>query len=345
MSWSKALPILLAALLLASILASTASTAAEEKVQVVVTAPVLKNLVEKIGGERVEVRSLLPPGVDPHSYEPDINTILSSVSHASLIVMTGPHHLPIEEKIEALSKEGVIKIPIINYRDYESAGLLILSIPETGAENPHGYFYTYSGLKAIAKACALKLSKIDPEGSDYYKQNLDKYLAEISALEARIRSMDVADTKIVLGGPVLQYVASDLDLKVVDMIILAHGLEPSSEDVAKAVNLIKRGDAGLVLISDREAADNPGVIKALESNGAPYAIVPVIALSDKPELIPLVTAALLKSGLQRSSAVGSAPSSDLVDAVLAPSLVANLVLITLVILLLIKVRRYGGSRS
>ena len=323
---------------------STSPIACEpmEKIRVIVTAPVLKSVVKAVGGDLVEVKSILPPGVDPHSYEPSIEDVVKTVSNASLIVMTGPHHLPIEEKIEKLAEEGLIKVPIINYEDYEVTGLTILKIPETGAENPHGYFYSISGLKAIAKACAIKLSKIDPRKSEQFEKNLEEYLQRLTALEERIAYMRVSGEKIILGGPILQYLAEDLDLEIVDIIVPAHGLEPSSKDISEAIQLVRGGKAQLVIISDREAAEYPALIKAFRENEVPFAIVPVMELSDTPELLPLVTASLLKSNLHESL-IKYSPSTSFADAVLMPSLIANLVLAIFVILLLIKVRRYGGS--
>ena len=335
----------LSAFLLILLIVSAAYTPAlcgePENVKVAVTMPVLGSIVKEIGGDLIEVESLLPPNIDPHSYEPNIEKVLKAVSDASLIVMSGPSHLPIEEKIEKLHDEGLIKTPVINYRDYESMGLTILKIPETGAVNPHGYFYSISGLKTIAKACAAELSRIDPSHAEVYEKRLESYLQDLSSLGEKIRSMKVYGMKVILGTPMLQYMARDLDLKVVDVIIRAHGLEPSAEDVSKAVELIKSGEASIVLISDLAAMENPALLKSLRENQVPYVMIPVAELVDEPELISLAAASLLKSNLEKEL-VEQSSTGDLLSSLAAPSFVANLILLTLVILLLVKVRRYGG---
>jgi len=312
-----------------------------EKIRVVVTAPALRGLVEAVGGDLVVVESVIPPGVDPHEYEPGIDDVLRTISNASLIVMTGPHHFPIEERIRRLAEEGFVKARVVDYEDYLEMGLTILRIPGTGVENPHGYFYSISGLRAIAKACARELSRISPDHSDEFEKNLERYLKRLGGIEDGVRRAGAAGMAVILGGPMLQYLAEDLGLEVVDVIVPAHGVEPSLGDLEEAVRLVKGGKASLVILSDQEAAEAPSIPRTLGQNGIPYLVIPVTELSDEPELIPLVVASLLKSGAAGSAAISPSPRS-LADALLIPSLAANLILIFIIVLLLVKVRRYGG---
>ncbi|MEM3922387.1 MAG: zinc ABC transporter substrate-binding protein, partial [Nitrososphaerota archaeon] len=88
------------------------------KTLVVVAGEALARVVKEVGGEYVEVKNIIPPGVDPHSYEPSAQELLSLVSGASLIVVTGPNHYPVEEKIEQLSEKGLIRARVLDYKDY-----------------------------------------------------------------------------------------------------------------------------------------------------------------------------------------------------------------------------------
>lgn len=307
------------------------------QVKVAVTMPALGAIVEEVGGDRVEVVSLLPRDADPHSYEPSLEFILNALSNTSLIVASGPSHLPVEERIQRLVEEGVIDSLVVDYRDYESMGLLLLTIPEIGATNPHGYFYSFSGQKAIAKACAEKLKKIDPANSNYYEERLRKYLQKISMLEDRIRAVGVSGTSVVIGSPITQYLAEDLDLKVVGMMMKAHGIEPTTREILENMDLVKDGKAKLVLMSDVEADENPALVKLLEENNIPYVVVPVNQLAEEPEMIPLVAAFMMKENVVKRGVAGQVS-----DFITAPSIAANIVLLVLVILLLIRVRKNAG---
>ncbi|MFX6815325.1 metal ABC transporter substrate-binding protein, partial [Acinetobacter baumannii] len=44
------------------------------QVQVAATTPLLADLVSQVGGNRVKVESVVPPGADPHTFEPTPST-------------------------------------------------------------------------------------------------------------------------------------------------------------------------------------------------------------------------------------------------------------------------------
>ncbi|WP_221568053.1 metal ABC transporter solute-binding protein, Zn/Mn family [Alkalihalobacillus sp. TS-13] len=62
--------------------------AGEEKLQVMTTLFPLKDFTERIGGEHVEVESVLPPGVDAHSFEPTPKTMIS-LAESDLFIYNG----------------------------------------------------------------------------------------------------------------------------------------------------------------------------------------------------------------------------------------------------------------
>ncbi|MEM0329704.1 MAG: metal ABC transporter substrate-binding protein, partial [Nitrososphaerota archaeon] len=298
---------------------------------------VLARVVKEVGGEYVEVRNILPPGVDPHSYEPSAQELLSLVSGASLIVVTGPNHYPVEEKIEQLSEEGLIRARVLDYKDYQREGLRLLEID--GGLNPHGYFYSLSGLRAIAKACAGELSRLMPDKSEYFEQRLSTYLERLALASEIIKQMNVAGVRVALVDPVLQYVAQDIGLEVEGVLIPVHGVEPSPEEVARIVRLAREGKIPLVLLSDIGLGEASAIMSSLEENDVPYALIPLLDFSDKPELAPVYAASIIKDRLRSGAGVRSA--SSLSEALLAPSLAANGVLVLITLLLIMKVRRHG----
>ncbi len=314
-----------------------ASAQEGSRISVAVTDRALASVVKEVGGEYVEVKAILPPGADPHSYEPSAQELLSLISNASLIVMTGPHHLPVEERIEELFGEGLIKARILDYRDYQDEGLRLLKIDDD--VNPHGYFYSLSGLRAIARACADELPRFMPDKSEYFERRLRAYLERISLIEGAVRDMRIAGVRVALVDPALQYIAEDLGLKVERALIPAHGVEPSTEEVARIVKLIRDGRISLVLLSDIGLVESSAIAAALEESGVPYAIIPLLDFSNRPELASISAASIVKSRLQSEGDVRRV--SSLSDALLIPSLAANGILGLFLAFLLLKVRRCG----
>ncbi|WP_416905607.1 anchored repeat ABC transporter, substrate-binding protein [Micromonospora echinospora] len=63
------------ALLTAGCRGGVTLTADDERVQVITTTGILRDLVGNVGGDRVAVSSLVPDGADPHSYEPSLRDV------------------------------------------------------------------------------------------------------------------------------------------------------------------------------------------------------------------------------------------------------------------------------
>ncbi|MCC6046898.1 MAG: zinc ABC transporter substrate-binding protein [Desulfurococcaceae archaeon] len=276
-------------------------------VVVAVTAPYLEPVVRAVGGDRVEVISLVPLGVDPHHYEPPLSTLLDLVSRARLVVMTGPSHLPIEERVEELVSSGYLTLRLVSYRDYLTTGLQLLNNPLTGEVNPHGYAFTLGGLKVVARAVCRALSEVDPDGSEYYERNLGRYLQYLDDLAKVLDQLSrrLGATRVALLTPVLQYVVVELGLELSYLVLPEHGLQVEAPRVLDAANSYGRL-YDVLLVSDFELAEYGDAVSQLRSRGIPVAVVPLSKYQDvSPELIPLVTlTALMIRGAHTETAGG-----------------------------------------
>ena len=265
------------------------------KVNVAVTLPYLSHVVKMVGGERVKVISLIPSTANPHSYEPPVNELISDLSKVDLIFMTGPSHLAIEKRIEELKNSGIIKANIIDYQNYEEFGLKLLKNPRTGLINPHGYVFSLSGLKAIAIAVAASLSKIDPEGSSYYKLRLDTYLQLLK--DESLVCRQTKNLNVIIISPVLQYVVSDLGFNISYMLLPSVEVEPTQQDLSHLKELLSSERNALVIGSDVIISKDPKILQFLESINVKPIVIPVSKYSQSPELI---SAILINSVTQES---------------------------------------------
>ncbi|HMS38062.1 MAG TPA: zinc ABC transporter substrate-binding protein, partial [Arachnia sp.] len=69
--------VLIAAALVAGCAQAPPGPAAPERVQVVATTAILGDLTRQVAGDRADVVTLVPPGADPHSYEPSLRDVRS----------------------------------------------------------------------------------------------------------------------------------------------------------------------------------------------------------------------------------------------------------------------------
>ncbi len=287
------------------VLASAITTTAQERepVVVAVTSPSLAEVVEYVGGQYVKVLELVPPGADPHTYDPPLNELLSKLSQADLVVMTGPSHLVIEEKIRDLKDQGIINAKIVDYTDYVAEGMTLLNNPVTGKPNPHGYVFSYSGLEAIAKAAAKALGAERPELKDYFQERAESFISVLAREESAAQEMSSSAPRIGLLTPILQYAAADTRVGVGAVMLPELGVEASQQQVDNFINKWREGFYDVVVATDTEAARLGKVVDALEAAGIPVAVIPLSVLESSPHLVPVALVTAAKSVSTSSSQV------------------------------------------
>ncbi|MEB3851680.1 MAG: zinc ABC transporter substrate-binding protein, partial [Desulfurococcales archaeon] len=185
--------IIVSALALAALLAlqpTIAQAGEPHRLRVAVTAPVLAPLVESLGGGGVEVDSIIPPGADPHTYEPPAR-LAGALDGYDVIVMSGPHHLRVEEVILEWRRQGLLRHPIIvYYGNYTGCGLRPLEYG--GSQNPHGYWWGPRSLAAVARCVGEALAEADPARAGYYTSRASLYAAMAESLAGRLEGIRVA---------------------------------------------------------------------------------------------------------------------------------------------------------
>lgn len=165
----KLLP-LTTALLLASPLTFAAP------VKVITSFTVLADMVKQIGGPDVEVKSLVGPNGDPHSFEPTAQDS-RALAQAQVVVVNG---LGLEgwmdRLVSASGYHGEITIA--------SQGITQDSMQEDGKTvvNPHAWNSLANG-EVYAKNITQALEKIDPSHAKQYAQRGADYLEQMKKLD------------------------------------------------------------------------------------------------------------------------------------------------------------------
>mgnify|MGYP001626207640 CR=1 FL=1 len=340
--WEKTLILFVFPLLLISsqIAPSSLSLLSDnyEKITVVAVVEQLASVAKEIGGEKVEVVTIIPANVEPHHYEPSADILVNTLLKASLIVVTSSYHFPVEDKIYQIVKEGLIKAKVIGLSDYERNGLKLLSNPKTGDINIHGFHFSISGLRAIASTIAGELINLDPANERYYKERLNSYLIRLDEVEKTIKATVKKDVRVIIYTPMLQYVINDLGLELAGIVVSEVDIEPSEKDISEMLNKLQKKEAEYILFADNEVSENPKLVDILDSQGLPYLIIPLSRFTTTPELVSLSTATLLS--LHESFYVQEKVTSSN-NVLFVLSIIANVILVILLILLFLKVRSHG----
>lgn len=158
----------------------TAPTAAAERIRVFVSIPPQKQFVEKVGGDQVDVRVMLPPGESPETYSPTPK-MMAALSGAKLYFEIGvPFERSWIKSVRSLHKD----IRIIACCDQILGG----ETPGEGHHDPHIWGDPIL-VRRHARDIMDALAILDPERRGIYAANYRDFAAELDDLDRDIKQM------------------------------------------------------------------------------------------------------------------------------------------------------------
>lgn len=192
------------------------SQAKGDKVRVVATFSILSDMVEHIGGDRVEVHNLVPIGTDPHDFEP-LPDDLKAMSEAEVFFYNGLNLEGGDSGWFARLTNSVGTSPDIVFEASQGITPMYLS-DEKGRsqENPHAFLNPVNGM-IMAENIRDALIEADPEGAQVYQQNAETYLAQLADMDSQYRDKFSAIPEqrriLVTSERAFQYMASEYGLQ------------------------------------------------------------------------------------------------------------------------------------
>jgi manganese/zinc/iron transport system substrate-binding protein len=157
--------------------AATQDDLAARKIRVVTTVGMVNDVVRNVGGERVETRALMGPGIDPHQYKASEGDVLR-LGTADIVFYSGLH---LEAKLgEVLERMGN-RVNTKAVTDDIERDLLLKPADFEGQYDPHVWFDVSLWIKTV-DAVRDTLIELDPGSGDYYRANAERYRAELEAL-------------------------------------------------------------------------------------------------------------------------------------------------------------------
>ncbi len=234
----------------------------DQRIGVVVSILPLAEFVEAVGGDRVEVSVMVPPGASPHTYEPKASQ-LRAIKSAEMYVMVGSG-LEFEtvwmERIVDLNHEMLV----VNSSD----GVEIVD------HNPHVWL-SLRNARVMVENIYHGLARIDPENQEYYARRMEGYQEEIDKVDALIRAnlSDYKKCAILVYHPAWAYFARDYGLE--EIAIEEDGKRAGPKRIAEVVGEARARNITLVFASPHESTRGAEMIA--EEIGGEVALVDPLA--------------------------------------------------------------------
>ncbi len=244
----------------------------------------LADFCKQIGGDKVEVQTLVPAGANPHIFEPSPSQV-KFITRAKIFVYnglgletwareiatkTGGSNILLLPCAEAIPRTKLIKSDIQESESHDlhnKADAGSERSEEKHVEHKHGFFDPHVWLDPSlasyqVKAIASAFSKVDPKNEMYYRKNAETCLKNLKKLDAwiseKISSFRLRD--FVATHPSLTYFAKRYGLKQVASIEELPGKEPGVKHLRKIIEKMKKLKVQVILA---ETQINPKAAEAI----------------------------------------------------------------------------------
>lgn len=238
-----------------------------DKISIVTTLFPLYDFAKEIGGEKVQVSLLLPPGVEAHSFEPKPSDIVK-INESDLFVYTGKFMEPwAEDIIKGITNKNTkivdssLGIELMNEAEGEHEEEHEAEHAD-GQEEEHGHehggvdphiWLGFNNSQIMVSNIAKILAEKDPANADFYNANASSYIKKLSVLdESYKKTLAICKTReVVYGGHyAFGYLAKRYNLGYVSAQGFSPDSEPTAKDMIALVDQIKKNNINYVFYEE-----------------------------------------------------------------------------------------------
>ena len=216
------------------------------EVKVVTTLPWIGSLAAEIGGDLVEVSTLVKPNQDPHALEAKPSMILAA-RKADMIMFNG---LDLEIGYLPLILESAKNPKILPGRPGNFDCSRFVSVIERQSAdrsqgdvhplgNPH-YHFSPANVLRIAEGMSQSLAALDAPHADGYRAGFARFADRLRAAQQRWNTTATRGKRVVAYHRMFEYLAADFGLQIVGYVESKPGIPPSAAHLDRLVADMKR---------------------------------------------------------------------------------------------------------
>ncbi|WP_283609084.1 metal ABC transporter substrate-binding protein [Faecalispora anaeroviscerum] len=247
------------------------------------------DFAEKIGGDKVTVTNLVPPGTEPHDWEPQPNDIVG-LEKANVFIYNGAgmEHW-VNSVLDSIQNKKLVAVEA-------SSGISLLegtgehegeeshaaeSAEEVSSTDPHVWLNPENAKKEMENI-KNAFVQADPANKETYEANYSTYAAKADELDSQFKKMtsELKNKDLIVAHQAFGYLCSAYGLNQVAI----EGLSPDSEpDAARMSEIIQFAKEHKITTIFFEEMVNPKVAETIaQATGAKTAVLdPIEGLSDE----------------------------------------------------------------
>jgi zinc/manganese transport system substrate-binding protein len=256
--WQKALFRRFRLLILAGLAAASATSPASAqqvaKLRVVTTFSILGDFARSVGGDRVDVTTLVGPNGDVHVYTPTAADA-EAIRNAGLVIVNG---LGLEGWLPRLVNSSGSKATTIVATQgivprKVAAGEMLNRDRDAGSVDPHAW-QSVANAEIYVANVREAMASADPANAATYRANASAYLSKLEALDHDVREalapIPLQRRKVISTHDAFGYFAAAYDITFEAPQGVSTETEPSARDVATIIAQIKAGKIPAVFLEN-----------------------------------------------------------------------------------------------
>lgn len=227
-----------------------------QKKSVVATASIFADMAQNIAGNKLDVKTVVPIGGDPHIYEP-IPQDAQLIAEADLVLKNG---LTFEGWLNELIENSGTKATVVQITDGVE---VIQSQTYKNSSDPHAWMTAKNGLIYI-KNIKNALAAIDPDNADIYEFNYGIYKQQLEDLDqqilADIKTIPAERRILITSHDAFQYYGRYYGIQLESILGTSTDADAQTSDINRLHKVIKEKKVPALFV---ESTINPKKLKQI----------------------------------------------------------------------------------
>ena len=205
--------------------------------KIVCSTSIIRDCIQQIVGDSIEVTSLMGPGIDPHAYNPRPSDI-ALLNNATVVVYNGLH---LEGKMVELFEQLGKRKTVLAVSGSIPKNELILADPSAGTFDPHIWFDTKIWLQGL-EGVVEQLCKKYPKHATAFKANFERFKTTVTMLQLELKlqlaTIPAEQRVLITSHDAFHYFGRSFDVNVKALQGISTTQEPGVRDVIDLVSFI-----------------------------------------------------------------------------------------------------------
>jgi zinc transport system substrate-binding protein len=227
---------------------------------------------QRIGGDLVNVTSLMKPGVTAHDYEPAPSDVIDLVEADLVVYNHASFEVWVSDALDATASGSRMVVEAAEV-DPDGAGNI----------DPHVWLHPAKAMGMVERIRD-GLITAEPTGASIFRANTDELIAELAALRDQMRDElgHCADSVIVVSHLAYGHLADALNIRQIGLSGLSAESETGARRVAEVIDEMKRLDLRVIMQEPLSNSDLAETV-AREANAQILTLHPLEALTEEEQ--------------------------------------------------------------